>query len=111
MDDSALREKAREAIQNGKLPTRSPDSIKGGPGCGEACALCGETLRRNEMELEPEFKAEGEVPELHKYHLHPRCLMAWECEREPSSVTLGDEGSVPRVSERPVDSRRLLSQF
>ena len=88
MDDSALREKAREAIQNGKLPTRSPNSIKGGPGCSDACALCGETLRRNEMELEPEFKAEGEVPELHKYHLHPRCFMAWEREREPSSMGL-----------------------
>ncbi len=40
------------------------------------------------MELEPEFKAEGEVPELHKYHLHPRCFMAWEREREPSSMGL-----------------------
>jgi hypothetical protein len=81
MDDSALREKAREAIRNGKLPARSPNRIMGGPGCGEACAICGETLRRNQMELEAEFRAEGEVPELHKYHLHPRCFAAWEYER------------------------------
>jgi len=79
MDVSTLREKAREAIQNGKLPTRSPDSTMGGPGCGEACALCGETLPRNQMELEAVF---GEIPEMHKYHLHPRCFAAWECERE-----------------------------
>ena len=70
MDDRSLREKAREAIQNGKLPTRSPDRILGGPGCGEACALCGETLQRNRMELEAEFRVEGEIHELHKYHLH-----------------------------------------
>jgi hypothetical protein len=47
------------------------------------------------MELEPEFRQEGEAPvassvpgrtqgleaALHKYHLHPRCFMAWEFER------------------------------
>ena len=81
MDDSRPREWAREAIQNGKLPTRSPDSIMGGPGCGEACALCAETLRRTEMELEAEFRSDGEAPESHKYHLHPRCFAAWELER------------------------------
>lgn len=82
IDDSTLREKARKAIQNGKLPTHSPLRVMGGPGCGEAFALCGEALLlRNQMELEPEFMNDGEIPELHKYHLHPRCFMAWECER------------------------------
>jgi hypothetical protein len=81
LDESTLREKAREAIQNGKLPTRSPDRIMGGPGCGEACALCGETLRRTQTELEPEFWQDGEAPESHKYHLHPRCFVVWESER------------------------------
>ncbi len=85
MDESTLREKALEAIENGKLPTRNPDRIMGGPGCGEACALCGDTLRRNKMELEAEFRQDGEAPELHKYHLHPRCYAAWEFER-----TVGD---------------------
>ena len=81
MDDSTLRDKAREAIRNGKLPTRRPDRIMGGPGCGEACALCGQTLRRNQMELEAEFRQDGAIPELHKYHLDPRCFAAWEFER------------------------------
>jgi len=80
MDDSTLREKARELIQNGKLPTQIPSRMMGGPGCGEPCALCGETLWRNQMEFEPEFLGDGEIPELHNYHLHPRCFMAWECE-------------------------------
>jgi hypothetical protein len=81
MDDCTLREKALEAIQNGKLPMRSPHSTTGGPGCNEACAICGETVRRTQMELEAEFRQDGESPELHKYHLHPRCFMAWESER------------------------------
>jgi hypothetical protein len=93
MDDSVLREKAREAIQNGKLPARRPDHVIGGPGCGEACALCGKTVQRSQMELEPEFRRDGEIAaasrgleaELHKYHLHPRCFAAWEGEREASS--------------------------
>jgi len=81
VDDSILREKAREAIENGKLPTQYPERIMGGPGCGDMCAICGETLPRNQMELEPEFRLDGAIAESHKYHLHPRCFMAWELER------------------------------
>jgi hypothetical protein len=81
MDDGSLREKAREAIQNGKLPTQRPNGTMGGPGCGEACAICGETLRRTQMELEAEFRQDGAAPEVYKYHLHPRCYSAWEFER------------------------------
>jgi hypothetical protein len=88
LEDSTLREQALEAIKNGKLPTQRPDRIMGGPGCGEACAVCGETVPRRQIELEAEFRAEVETPagsrgleaELHKYHFHPRCFMAWEFE-------------------------------
>jgi|SRR5947209_8980195 len=80
-DEPVTRERAREAIRLGKLAMRSPDRTMGGPGCGEVCALCGETLGRNQMELEAEFRQDGEAPEVHKYHLHPRCFMAWEWER------------------------------
>jgi hypothetical protein len=81
MDESILREKAREALQNAKLPARGPDGTTRGPGCGEACAICGETVRRTQMELEAEFRHDGEMRQPHKYHLHPRCFMAWEFER------------------------------
>jgi hypothetical protein len=80
MDDSTLREKAREAIENETLPARSPDSTMGGPGCGKACAICGQTVRRTQMELEAEFQQEGDMLQPHKFHLHPRCFMAWEFE-------------------------------
>jgi hypothetical protein len=78
MDDSAFRDKAREAIQNEKLPARNPDGTTGGPGCGKACVVCGETVWRTQMELEAEFREDVEV---YKYHFHPRCFMAWEFER------------------------------
>ena len=48
------------------------------------------------MELEAEFRRDGEIPELHKYHLHPRCFMAaWEFER--ASAGLGELAQLPRT--------------
>src|SRR5437867_11340245 len=81
MDDSTLREKALEAIQNGQLPMRSPDSTTGGAGCNEACAICGDTVRLTQMELEAELRQYSESHELHIYHLHTRSLLAWDFER------------------------------
>jgi hypothetical protein len=37
---SALREPARRALHDGKLPSRLPDRMWGGPGAGEVCAVC-----------------------------------------------------------------------
>jgi hypothetical protein len=88
MDDSGLRDTARELMLNGKLPTRRPDGTVGGPGCGVACAICAEILRRTQMELEAEFRQGGEAPEVHKYHLHPRCYAAWEFERSRGGDTV-----------------------
>jgi hypothetical protein len=84
MDDSTLREKARVALRNEQLPPRDPDSTTGGPGCGKTCVVCGETVGRTQMELEAEFREDGE---LHKYHLHPKCFMAWEFERSKDDAS------------------------
>jgi hypothetical protein len=72
-DEPLLREKAREAIRAGTLPSRRPDATLGGPGFGGACALCGELLRRNEMELAARPGT--------SYHFHPLCYLAWEFQR------------------------------
>jgi len=45
------------------------------------------------MELEAEFSQDGEAPELHKYHLHPRCFAAWEFEREAFGIRSGHPSS------------------
>lgn len=78
INESILREKAREAIRNGTLPARKPDRTFGGPGSGVRCALCDELIPQSQMELEIEFKRQGVTPGLARYQLHLRCLAAWE---------------------------------
>jgi hypothetical protein len=81
-DEPLLREKAREAIRAAKLPSRRPDGTLGGLGFGGACALCGELLRRNQMELAAEFESPDATSRLRdSYHFHPRCYLVWEFER------------------------------
>jgi len=80
-DERMLREKAQEAIRSGTLPTGKPDRMFGGPGNGSACAVCGERVMREQMELEIEFNRHDTTPGLDTYHLHPPCFAAWEFER------------------------------
>jgi hypothetical protein len=80
-DETVLREKARDVIQTGKLPSRRPDRTWGGPGVGAECAVCGLPVRPDEMEFEIQFARDGDNPGLDKYHVHIRCFAAWELER------------------------------
>lgn len=63
-DEGTLRDKARAAIRNGKLPTRSPDRTWGGPGVGAECAICGLPVTKDEMEFEIQFARDGDNPGL-----------------------------------------------
>jgi hypothetical protein len=79
MDESILRKNAREAIYHGRLPGTRPDRTTWfGTGSGAACAVCGETVNRDHIELEIEFKH----AELGKYTFHTKCFSAWEFERD-----------------------------
>ena len=80
-DEASLREQARTAIQNSKLPSRAPDRTWGGPGIGAPCAVCERPVTKAEMEFEIEFSHDGSNPGLDKFHLHIRCFAAWEFER------------------------------
>jgi hypothetical protein len=80
-DESLLREKARAAIRDGKLPDRKPTRTWGGPGVGAECAVCGVPVTVDEMEFEVQFARDGDNPGLDKYHVHIRCFAAWEFER------------------------------
>jgi len=82
VDEQPLREKAREAVQNGKLPARRPDRTWGGPGVGAPCAICGLPVTKDEMEFEIQFAHDGTEPGLDKFHVHIRCFAASECERK-----------------------------
>jgi hypothetical protein len=79
-DEPMLRQKAREAIRGGRLPMRLPDRIYGGPGCGTACAICSVIITREDMGLEIEFDRHEIPPGVDCYHIHPRCMSAWEIE-------------------------------
>jgi hypothetical protein len=59
-DEPILRQKAREAVQQGKLPARRPDPTWGGPGFGAHCTICGLPVVRDEVESEIEFARDGE---------------------------------------------------
>jgi hypothetical protein len=80
-DEPRLREQAREAVKNGKLPARAPDRTWGGPGVGAACTVCERPVTKDEMEFEIEFEHDGSQPGLDKFHVHIRCFAAWEFER------------------------------
>ncbi|HEY1889463.1 MAG TPA: hypothetical protein VGG63_03610 [Steroidobacteraceae bacterium] len=79
-DDSVLRARAREAMKSGNLPHHRPQSVWGGPGSGEPCAVCDEAVDKEDVELELQFSSDGEAGTLH-YHVHARCFAAWEIER------------------------------
>jgi len=80
-DEKMLREKARAALQGGRIPKRRPERTWGGPGVGAACVVCDLSVTKDELEFEIEFSQAGDSPGLDKYHVHIRCFAAWEFER------------------------------
>jgi hypothetical protein len=89
-DEETLREKAREAIEAGKLPSRRPERMWGGPGAGAHCRICDKLVEPDEVEFELEFMRDDESRGKDNYHVHLRCFAAWEFERqnfEPASLS------------------------
>jgi len=83
-DEPILREKAREAIRSGRLPTDKPTRTFSGHSTGATCAVCRNPVRRGEMAFELEFRASHRPdmsPLIRRCHLHHRCFAAWEFER------------------------------
>jgi hypothetical protein len=101
-DERTLREKIREMIQVGTLPNRRPDRMWGGPGGGAECTICSVPVRLDEVELEIEFARNGNDPGLDNYHLHYRCLAAWESERHNLELA-GPPEANRHIREQPLD--------
>jgi hypothetical protein len=89
-EETRLRELAREALRNGKLPNDRPHRMWGGPGCGASCAVCGLPIQANQTELELDFAREGLDQD--NQHLHQHCFAAWEFERENGGAGRGASG-------------------
>jgi hypothetical protein len=78
--DSALRQRARDAIHARELPNRPPDRLWGGPATGERCVVCGEPTSDHEFE----FAYEG--PDGTESHFaHSPCWRALEVEIQSSA--------------------------
>ena len=96
-DKPTLRDKARDAVRCGSLPARFPSRVFGGPGSGNACAVCGEQIKRSQMELELEFTMQDAPARTDRYRLHPACCNAWESDRTKieGPVNLGRDHALP----------------
>jgi hypothetical protein len=80
--EAMLREKARAAMLNGKLPRATPNrTFLAGAGTVVACAVCAELVTTDQAEIELQFTGEGIQPRLNRYHLHVWCFTAWKFER------------------------------
>jgi hypothetical protein len=78
-DEWALRQKARDAIMAGRLPTYRPTGVWGGPGTGNSCAVCAQAITADGLGFELEFAEEDTgQPEIRNVHLW--CFAAWEFE-------------------------------
>jgi hypothetical protein len=80
-DELVLREHARQALEQSKMPNRAPDRVWGGPGVGAPCTICSRAVSRDEMEFEVQFELDGGSPQMAVYHVHVRCFSAWELVR------------------------------
>ena len=83
-DEPRLRERARAAIQSGKIPSRSPDRTWGGPGVKATCTICNLPVTKDQLEMQVEFARDEEPYGLDRFHVHIRCFAAWEFERNKS---------------------------
>ncbi|HEX7035694.1 MAG TPA: hypothetical protein VF210_07960 [Pseudomonadales bacterium] len=99
-------EAARQAIRAGKLPARRPDRTWGGTGSGSPCAICGQPVTPDEVEIELEFAGDYGGRTDRGFHVHVRCLSAWELElerlQEPSPMA--DRSARPAARALPTAS-------
>jgi hypothetical protein len=77
-DEPVLRDQARTAMHSGRLPSCPPERMWGGPGSGACCAVCGQALKQDEVEIELQFPPDHDGRALCNRHLHIGCFKAWE---------------------------------
>jgi hypothetical protein len=92
-DEPALREKARDAIMAGRLPTRSPTGVWGGPGTGKSCAVCTQVIGGDGLGFELEFDGD-DVAGSRVHDVHIWCFAAWEFECRAFLPATDDSGTI-----------------
>ncbi len=95
-DETHLRERAHEVIRSGMLPSRPADRMVRRHGwSGLPCPVCIEPVKRDEVEVEIQFRRQDPTLGLECYQLHPvRCS---KCS-EPIALSDAIESSDGRLS-------------
>jgi hypothetical protein len=75
IDEGALRERARQLLVSGWLPSSDPAVSWAGSGRGEPCCVCRVLVRPDEIGFDLSF-AQAQAPV--ELHMHLRCRIAWE---------------------------------
>jgi hypothetical protein len=71
----ALRDAARERIEQARLPRNKPSRMWGGRGSGKTCSLCDRPIADSEPEMELEYEGDPSQPVV-RFHL--QCQTVWE---------------------------------
>lgn len=86
MDDALVRERVREMLATGRIPSTDPVKLWAGPSMGKPCSVCGETIR-TATEYELDF-----TPPL-TLLLHPPCYAIWNEERRRGTAASAEYAS------------------
>ena len=78
--DDPLRQRARHAIETGRLPARRPVRSWAGKGSGASCLLCAREITPDDVELELEFVDASPHNAPLSCRVHSKCFAAWELE-------------------------------
>ena len=76
-ENPLLREKARQAIDRRRVPSREPDRLRGMTGVGRTCSVCESPVTTEETDIELHFENGATPEQLAVYHVHLRCYSAW----------------------------------
>jgi hypothetical protein len=102
----ALRDMARERIEQARLPKNKPSRMWGGRGSGKTCSLCDKPILDTEHEMELEYERDPSQPVV-RFHL--QCQAVWDEVRQARSSpwTLVSEELPPLL--QAVEGRLTLS--
>lgn len=78
MEDHTLRLLIRRKLAEHRLPHDSIPRVWGGPGNGESCDACEETITKSQFVMEGVSSEDGGPG----VQLHVRCFHVWDAERQ-----------------------------
>ena len=91
MDRPALTLQIQAKLADGRLPHNHIPRMWGGPGNGETCDGCGETVNKSQMVMEGLSVTDAAHADGIGVQFHVECFQVWDAERQ----VLGHDPSQP----------------